>query len=86
MSTTSALIIGATRGLGAALVKNYSARSSTTVYATTRGKSGPSGFPDGVKWLTGIELTSSNVGDELTKQLKGQKALDVVVSWPYHPS
>lgn len=75
---TSALIIGATRGLGAALVKRYTAQS-TSVFATTRSDTAPSGFPNGVKWLSNIDLTKSNVGDSLTGQLKGAKPLDVVV-------
>lgn len=76
---TSSLIIGATRGLGAALVKQYAAQSSSLVFATTRSGAAPGGFPDGVKWLRNIDLTKSNVGDSLTSQLKGEKPLDVVV-------
>ncbi|KAI1405219.1 oxidoreductase [Hypoxylon fuscum] len=76
---TSSLIIGATRGLGAALVKQYAAQSSSLVFATTRSGAAPGGFPDGVKWLRNIDLTKSNVGDSLTSQLKGEKPLDVVI-------
>ncbi|KAI2614950.1 oxidoreductase [Hypoxylon sp. NC1633] len=76
---TSALIIGATRGLGAALVKGYASQSSGTVFASTRSGTAPSGFPSGVKWLPNIDLTKPDVGDALTSQLKGQKPLDVVV-------
>jgi NAD(P)-dependent dehydrogenase (short-subunit alcohol dehydrogenase family) len=78
----SALIVGATRGLGASLTKQYASNPSTSVYATTRSGSGPKGFPEGVKWLPNIDLMSPGVGDELAKQLKGEKALDVVVSRP----
>ncbi|KAI1764394.1 oxidoreductase [Hypoxylon sp. FL1150] len=74
----SALIIGATRGLGASLVKEYAA-NSTSVFATTRSDIAPSGFPDGVKWLSDIDLTRSNVGENLTGQLKGVQPLDVVI-------
>ncbi|KAI0172668.1 oxidoreductase [Hypoxylon sp. FL1284] len=74
----SALIIGATRGLGAALVREYSARS-TSVFATTRSDVAPGGFPNGVEWLSHIDLTKSNVGHNLTGQLKGAKPLDVVI-------
>lgn len=76
----TALIVGGTRGLGASLVKQYTSQPSSSVFATTRSGSGPSGFSDSVKWLSNIELTKSNVGDEIVKQLQGQKALDVVVS------
>ncbi|KAI0130192.1 oxidoreductase [Xylariales sp. AK1849] len=73
----SALIVGATRGLGASLVKQYA--PSHTVYATTRSDSRPDDFPESVKWLFNIDLTNSNVGDELAKQLSGEKTLDVVI-------
>ncbi|KAI1417302.1 oxidoreductase [Hypoxylon sp. FL1857] len=76
---TSTLIIGATRGLGASLVKQYASDPSTTVYATARSSSTPSGFPNGVKWLSNIDLTKSDVGDRLASQLKGEKPLDVVI-------
>lgn len=76
----SVLIVGATRGLGASLTKQYAAREANTVYATTRSSSGPKGFPESVHWLTNIDLTKSTVGDELAKQLQGKKPLDVVVS------
>ncbi|KAI1779089.1 oxidoreductase [Hypoxylon cercidicola] len=73
----SALIIGATRGLGAALVKEYAAQS-TSVFATTRSDTAPNGFPNSVKWLSNVDLTKPNVGENLTRQLKGAKPLDVV--------
>ncbi|KAL7621549.1 hypothetical protein AAE478_008874 [Parahypoxylon ruwenzoriense] len=75
----SALIIGATRGLGAALVKEYASQPSTFVIATTRSGAAPSGFPDGVKWLFDIDLTNPNVGHSLVNQLEGEKPLDVVI-------
>ncbi|KAI1092799.1 oxidoreductase [Rostrohypoxylon terebratum] len=75
----STLIIGATRGLGASLVKEYASNPSASVFATTRSGDAPSGFPNGVKWLSGIDLTKPNVGDNLTSQLKGEKPLDIVI-------
>lgn len=75
----STLIIGATRGLGASLVKEYASNPSASVFATTRSSDAPSGFPNGVKWLSGIDLTKSNVGENLASQLKGEKPLDVAV-------
>ncbi|KAI0013787.1 oxidoreductase [Xylariaceae sp. FL0662B] len=75
----SALIIGATRGLGATLAKAYASHPSTLVYGTTRSSTAPSGFPDHVKWLTHVDLMKSNVGEELTTQLKSKQPLDVVI-------
>lgn len=78
-----ALIVGATRGLGASLAKQYASQGSTQVFTTARSTI-PKGFPESVKWLSNIDLLKSNVGDELTSQLKGEKPLDVVVSDNHH--
>ncbi|KAK8102818.1 oxidoreductase [Apiospora sp. TS-2023a] len=75
----SVLIVGATRGLGASLTKQYASQPSTAVYATTRSGSGPQGFPDRVKWLPNIDLLKSDIGDSLAGQLKGQQLLDLVI-------
>lgn len=74
-----ALIVGATRGLGASLTKQYASKTSSTVFATTR-SSVPKDFPENVKWLSGVDLQKPKVGDELAGQLKGEKPLDLVVS------
>ncbi|KAI1472504.1 oxidoreductase [Daldinia caldariorum] len=76
---SSVLVVGATRGLGAALVKEYASNPDTMTYATTRSEATPDGFPDSVKWLSGIDLTNQNVGDNLSNQLKGEKPLDIVI-------
>lgn len=68
--TPSVLIVGATRGLGAALTKLYGAQGGP-VYATTRSAE-PPGSPDlpaNVKWLTGIDLMSRDVGDKIVASL-----------------
>ncbi|KAI2467844.1 oxidoreductase [Annulohypoxylon bovei var. microspora] len=76
---TSTLIIGATRGLGAALVKEYTSDLSSLVFATTRSGDTPSESLNGVKWLSNIDLTKPNVGNNLISQLKGAKPLDAVI-------
>lgn len=79
-----ALIVGATRGLGASLAKQYASNASSTVFATTR--SAPArGFPDNVKWLAEIDLQKPKVGDKLAEQLEGEKPLDIVVSTQVMP-
>ncbi|KAI1504973.1 oxidoreductase [Biscogniauxia marginata] len=75
----SVLVIGATRGLGASLVRQYGSDSSNVVYATTRSGSGPDGFPPEVKWLPNIDLLEPKVGENLTRQLRSEKPLDVVI-------
>ncbi|KAF7545832.1 hypothetical protein G7046_g9466 [Stylonectria norvegica] len=77
----SILIVGATRGLGASLLKQYAAKEGNTVYGTTRSSKDPDGFPREVKWLTGVDLTDSGVGDAVVKSLGASKPLSTVVSY-----
>lgn len=74
------LIVGATRGLGASLVKKYASNSRNTVHATTRSDWAPKDFPEleNVKWACRVDLMKPEVGKILTSQL-GSEALDVVV-------
>ncbi|KAI1392072.1 oxidoreductase [Hypoxylon trugodes] len=78
---SSILVVGATRGLGAALVEEYASNSdsSTRIFGTSRSDTKPTGFPEQIKWLTGIDLSQSNVGENLVSQLKSEKPLDVVI-------
>lgn len=76
----SVLIVGATRGLGASLTKQYAAESSNTVFGTARSTSTPTDFPKNAKWLKDVDLMDSGVGDKIVGQIQDQKPLDVVVS------
>ncbi|OLN96584.1 putative oxidoreductase [Colletotrichum chlorophyti] len=73
------LIVGATRGLGASLTKQYAADADNVVYGTTRSSDGPNGFPESVKWIPGIDLTDSKVGDKLVRLLSGSRPLSTVI-------
>lgn len=66
------LIIGATRGLGAALVSYYSTQPETRVWATSRSPTAPSESPHNVVWLTSIDLTVSDCGSSLAAGLKSK--------------
>jgi len=63
----SVLIIGATRGLGLCLAKDYASRKDTIVYGTSRSTSVPK--EKDIQWITNIDLTSPTVGDSLVNQL-----------------
>lgn len=80
------LILGATRGLGASLVKYYAATASTsTIYATTRSASPPSPSPvdsHKIKWLLDIDVSRPSVGQDLVQQLRkdnSQPTLNTVI-------
>ena len=64
------LVVGATRGLGAALVSYYSSQPSTSVYATSRSSSHPTKTAKNVHWLADIDLTSPSCGIKLESSLK----------------
>lgn len=83
--STKVLVVGATRGLGEHLAKQYASQPDTTVYGTARARDEPKGFPDNVKWLTGIDLTDSQVGDKIVKSLDSKDKISVVVSYNQCP-
>lgn len=78
------LVIGATRGLGAALTSLYASNSSNTVYGTSRSSSAPADFPssghDNIKWITEIDLSDAATGAALGTRLKGTKLDTVIVT------
>ena len=73
----TALIIGATRGLGSALATAYSS-SGWHVLATARSPSPKS--PEGnTTWLTGIDISSPSVGSTLAAAVKPHAPVDVTI-------
>ncbi|KAI9763560.1 MAG: hypothetical protein M1840_000422 [Geoglossum simile] len=62
------LIIGATRGLGAALAAQYATRPDTTVYATTRSSTPPTASKNTI-WIPNIDLISPTAGPTLAAAL-----------------
>jgi NAD(P)-dependent dehydrogenase (short-subunit alcohol dehydrogenase family) len=79
------LVVGATRGLGAALVSYYSSQPSATVYATSRSSSPPSSSPkaNNVHWLTDIDLLSPSCGSKLASSLKSTSIDTVYITAGY---
>ncbi|KAL1845625.1 hypothetical protein VTK73DRAFT_467 [Phialemonium thermophilum] len=76
----SVLIVGATRGLGASLTKQY-AQSGHVVYGTTRSTESPAAadFPDGVRWVHSVDLTEEKAVDTLARSLKGAEPIDTLI-------
>lgn len=77
------LVVGGTRGLGAALVERYSTQPSTTVYATSRSANPPTTSTltkSNVKWITSIDLTKSTCGTDLASHLKDTPVSTVYIT------
>lgn len=79
-SKENILIIGATRGLGAELLKYYSTLPTTShVYGTARSSSHPSDHPSNVSYLPGIDLLSPNCGKALVSALPKSIPLHTII-------
>ena len=66
----TALVIGASRGLGAALCAALLSRGFT-VYGTLRGE--PKDAPDGLRTISGIDVVDESAGSRIVSALKGAK-------------
>ena len=73
----TALIVGATRGLGAALTEQYSAKGYRVI-ATAR-STPPKESSEHVHWVPDIDLTSPDAGASLAKATNALAPIDVVV-------
>ena len=67
---TTALVVGASRGLGAALCSALLARG-TTVYGTFRSE--PNDAPDGLCVISEIDVGEESAGTRIVEGLKGAK-------------
>ncbi|WVQ72722.1 hypothetical protein IAR50_002282 [Cryptococcus sp. DSM 104548] len=75
----SALIVGASRGLGLALVKHYaSIIPPSNVYATVRGQSPSDTFPKGVNVIEDVDVAKEDCGKKIVRGLQGA-AVQIVV-------
>lgn len=69
--------MGATRGLGASLGALYAKDTSNRVFATAR-SSGP-GAKSSLHWLTGIDISQPEVGENLVSQLPPSTKISTVI-------
>jgi NAD(P)-dependent dehydrogenase (short-subunit alcohol dehydrogenase family) len=77
------LIVGGTRGLGAALVTLYASKPSTTVYATSRSSTPPTDVAltkPNINWLQNINLTKPTCGEDLASQLTDISINTVIIT------
>ncbi|CEJ56202.1 Putative Oxidoreductase, short chain dehydrogenase/reductase family superfamily [Penicillium brasilianum] len=75
--TSNILIVGATRGLGASLAALYSKNPSIHVFGTSRSSTPPS--EPKITWLTGIDVSESNVGEKLVSQVPPSTKFSTVI-------
>jgi NAD(P)-dependent dehydrogenase (short-subunit alcohol dehydrogenase family) len=72
---STALIIGANRGLGASLVNHYArSLSPSNVFATVRSSAPAPGelFPKGVNVIEGVDVSKKTCGDDVVSGLGGR--------------
>lgn len=73
------LVVGASRGLGASLVKKYATENTGSVFATSRSTEPPKPIQN-VTFVTGIDICSPSAGSKLVSRLNELKAkLDVLI-------
>lgn len=72
------LVVGATRGLGASLRALYAQDSTRHVFATSRSESAPQA-EQSTTWLTGIDLTKSDVGQKLVSQIPASTKISTAI-------
>lgn len=77
MSLPTALVIGASRGLGLELARSLQARGSN-VYATVRSPPKAGTFPDGVKVIEGVDVGEEKAGETIIRGMGGAK-LDLTI-------
>ena len=77
----NALIVGATRGLGAELAKKYAADGSHA-FATGRSDKDP-GLGKGVTFVPGIDVAKEDAGAQLATAIGGTKLDTVIITAGY---
>jgi len=71
------LVVGATRGLGQQIAKQYAQREFS-VFGTARSTTKPKDGHHDIHWLTGVDVAEESAGPTIVTGLKGHK-LDVVI-------
>lgn len=76
----TALIVGATRGLGYELAKQYAEKGYTT-YGTAR--SSPKDASKDINWITGVDIAEPSAGQTIADGLSGNKPDVIIIAAGY---
>lgn len=72
------LIVGATRGLGNELLKQYAQDSANVVYGTAR-KDAPEESSNNIKWIGGVDIGTKEAGEVVVKGYKEKEPIDTII-------
>src|ERR1700760_2023056 len=72
------LIVGATRGLGNELLKQYASSPSNVVYGTARGAA-PSTQEKNVKWIGNVDIGTEEAGKVIVSGYKEDAPIDTII-------
>jgi NAD(P)-dependent dehydrogenase (short-subunit alcohol dehydrogenase family) len=72
------LVVGATRGLGNELLKQYASSSSNVVYGTAR-KDAPASDAKNIKWIGGVDIGTEQAGKTIATAFKEDGPIDTVI-------
>ena len=72
------LVVGASRGLGNELLKEYAKAPKNTVVATSRSDKSEESSGN-IKWISGIDVASESAGSKLAAHSKNSGPFDIVI-------
>ncbi|KAH0541228.1 hypothetical protein FGG08_004284 [Glutinoglossum americanum] len=73
------LIIGATRGLGSALLSAYAAHPTNTIYGTTRSPTAPPSPPSNTHWIPSIDLLLPTAASAIASAIPKTHPIDILI-------
>lgn len=79
MTLSSLLVVGASRGLGQALIKHYATLiDPSNIFATIRSTAQPDQFPKGVNVIENVDCMEEDCGKKVVEGLQGRSVEGVV--------
>lgn len=76
------LVVGASRGLGAELAKQY-AENGDIVFATARSDQAPTAASSSITYMPGIDVANEDAGSKIVSTIKGQSLQTITITAGY---